>query len=402
MTKVLKNAVKIMNIKVEEDYIENNMIDLPFIFYYKTKEPVTSITYSWLGSDNRERAVEVRSSKLGVPDAFCYDVLLALFRLYIKQYDNKIHQIKTEEDLNKIDNTVNFSFRELVKEMGYKSFSKHNKTKVQKAIETLIDTTIYNKASGIYNPITKEYIIDETFTISILYSFKNYNYIELKDEKGNLILDEKGRPIKTVSKESIKDKCSIKIDKFFIKNLFFGNAKISDKKLRLTLKNEVAKKLYLILNKWRNNRKSMILKYSTLYNRIPLTDYKDDYYRKRRLKDALEELAKVGFIYGFKMEKDSVLIMFDKVDELIEANQIEALLSKYNTYEEIIEGLESYNISDSVIKTHFKIHKIPYYQALLRYVDYNKDRIENANSYLFKGLVVVNYKDIGKEFYNKD
>lgn len=399
MTKMLLNKAKVMNIKLEEDYIENNIIDLPFIFYYKTKEPVTAITYSWTSSDFRKRAIEVRSSKLGVPDAFCYDVLLALFRLYIKQNGNRIIQIKTEEGLNEIDNTINFTYRELVREVGYKSFSKLNKDKVQKAIETLIDTTIYNKAGGIYNPMSKEYIVDETFTINILYNFKNYTYIELRDENGNLVLDEEGLPVKTLNKASLKDKCSIKIDRFFIKNLFFGNAKLSSRELRLALKNEVAKKLYLILNKWQNNRNEMTLKYETLYNRIPLTDYKDDYYRKRRLKDALNELVSTNFLHRFEMRKSDVLIVFRKQDDQDKNNSPKYLLDKYNTYEEIMDAFAKHGISDKDIETHFKIHKMPYYQAVLRYIDHNLSRIENTTSYLFKGLV-TDYADIGSEYYN--
>lgn len=399
-SEINKNKVKTMIVKVDEDYIENNLIDLPFIFYYKTSEPITAITYKWVGSDGRQRAVEVRSSKLGIPDPFCYDVLLALFRLYIKQNNNTIVSIKDEHDFNEIDNTVYFTYRELVRELGYKSFSKANKERVKKAIETLVDTNIYNTAfGGFYNPINKKYIMDAEFQVNILYKFANYSYIEKVDEEGNVLLDENGIPLKTIDKSKLKDKCSIKIDRFFIQNLYFGNAKISDKTLRLSLKNDIAKKVYLILNKWRNNRKSMYLKYETLYARIPLTPLKNEYYKKRRVLDALNELKDAGYIYDYEKIKEGVLIYFTE-DGLNKKNVDESLLARYNSYEEIIDKLSSHGITDETLKRHFKLHKIPYYQALLRYVDENEKRIDNVTAYVFKGLV-IDYEGIDEKYFNK-
>ncbi len=398
---IISKGVKVISIKIDEDFIENNLIDLPFIYYYKSKEPITAITYNWTTSDGTNRAVEVRSSKYGIPTPYEYDVLLALFRLYIKQHNNKIICISEEDtsEFDALDNTVSFSYRELIKEMGYKSYSNVLKTKVEKAIETLCDTNIYNTArGGLYNPFTKEYITDSKFQVGILDGYKTYNYITLKDEHGNVVLDENGQPIMKLDKNSIKDKCAVRIDRFFLKNLYYGNGKISDKNLRLSLKNDVARKVYLILNKWRNNRSEMFLKFETLYHRIPLNNEKSDYYRKRRVMDSLEELKNKGFIADYEKRKEGVNIIFNQEEKRLIAPKND-ILSKYNSYEELLNGFKTHGIDDKSIAKYLKLHQIPYYQALLRLVEDKIDKIDNVKSYVLKGLI-DEYENIDKKYYN--
>lgn len=404
-SQILSKGVKVLTIKIDEDFVENNLIDLPFIYYYKSKEPITAITYKWTTSDGKNRAIEVRSSKYGIPTPYDYNVLLALFRIYIRQQGNKVVLIKDQDIVNfdELDNTVNFSFKELMEEMGYKSNSAPNKKKVEKAIETLVDTNIYNTSSGgLYNPFTKEYITDAKFQIGILDGYKTYNYVTATDENGNEIVDKNGEVKQKIDKKSVKDKCTIKIDKFFLKSLYYGNGKISDKNLRLSLKNDIARKIYLILNKWRNNRAEMFLKFETLYNRIPLNDTKDDYYRKRRVLEGLNELKETEYIIEYQKERDGVNIVFSNEKKLKIQEKFEGLLSKYNTYDEIVNQFFVYGIDDKTFNKCFQIHKIPYYQALLRFVEDRSDKIDNITSYIFKGLAIEEYKDIDSKYYNKD
>lgn len=397
----ITKGVKVLTIRIDEDFVENNLIDLPFIYYYKTKEPITSITYNWMTSDGIPRAVEVRSSKYGIPTPYEYDVLLALFRIYIRQNNNKIVYIKDEADFEQIDNIVTFSYRELIKEMGYNSYSYKLKQRIERAIETLQDTNIYNTdLGGFYNPFTKEYVVDRKFTANILSEYETYNYITLKDDNGNILLDDMGNPMKKLDTNSIKDKCSVRLGKFFLANLYYGSGKISDKHLRLSLKNDIARKVYLILNKWRNNRSEMFLKFETLYHRIPLSDEKSDYYRKRRVLDALSELKKKGFIFEYETLRNGVNIVFNNDKKMIKQAKHNELLEKYNTYDEIINGLLTYKIDDNTINKYFQLHKIAYYQALLRFIDDRKDKIDNTTNYLFKGLI-EEYKDIDKKYYNE-
>lgn len=388
-TMVERYVPKTIRIKTDEEFIENNLIDLPFIYYYQSKKPPTSVKYEWISSDGIKKYIEVRSSKLGVPTPYDYDVLLALQRIYLSSYGDEIACTNSIKD--NVDTTVSFTYRELIQEMGYKSFSKYLKDKVDKSIERLCDTSIYNVGGGLYNPLTKEYIKDFKFQVGILHNYTSYNYFIVEDENGieKNILD----------KDSLKNKVTVKIDSFFLKNLLCGKGKISNKTLRLSLKIDVARRLYLILNKWQNGRSDLFFKYETLYDRIPLTNEKSDYYRKRRLKESCQELKDKNFIYNFVFKNNGVEFIFDNMNN----NKIDDtnnLLNKYNKYEEIINKLKEYGIQDNELDRYFQLHRISYFQALLRYVEDKKDAIENIKNYIFKGLVVP-YENIDQKYYNK-
>lgn len=396
---VKKTKPKVLRIRTSEDFIETNLLDLPFCYFYKTKEPVTDLIYTWNGSDGLQRSIEVRSSSKGIPSPYEYDLLIALLRIYIKQNDNKIYVIDEENNTFDIDNKVTFSYRELAKEMGYKSMTPVLKEKLDNSIQRLVDTNIYNSGGGLYNPMTKEYMTNLKFQIGILHNYSSYDYFATDE------LDESGNPIMKIDRKSIKDRVSVEIDTFFLKNLMLGKGKISDKNLRLSLKLDVSRRLYLLLNKWQNGRKSMYLKYETLYFRIPLTDEKDDYYRKRRLKDALNELKNKGFIIDFEMKNEGVDLVFEKIENIelsLDYTTDSDLLKKYNNYTDVMDKLKEHGITDEVINKHFKLHEMPYIQALLRYIDDVEDtkyKIENKASYIFRCLV-EDEKSIDKKYYN--
>lgn len=207
-----------------------------------------------------------------------------------------------------------------------------------------------------------------------------------------------GKESKTLDRFSLKNKASVKIDSFFLKNLINGKGKISNRYLRLSLKIDVSKKLYLLLNKWKNDRNSAFFKFETLYNKVPLPleDDKPEHYRKRRLKDSCTELKEVGFIDDFNVNEEGIDFIFNKSEIKIKQDN---LLDKYNIYDEIINQLHGYAITDKIIDRYFKLQDIPYTQALLRFVEDRKDTIGNMTNYVFKGLV-VHYENIDKKYYN--
>ena len=169
------NKVKVLTIPVDKSFIEGNLIDIPFICYFRTKEPTTVVEFVWTDSKGIKRKIEVRGSgKWGVPDEYCFDVLTALFRIYQKQNQG----IRFNYDKNKwgMDKIIHFTFSELAREMGYKSFGKNNFEKIDTALEILNDTTIYNKSGAcFFDAKTKKYFNTESKeSIGIIKNYRSY------------------------------------------------------------------------------------------------------------------------------------------------------------------------------------------------------------------------------------
>ena len=197
------NKVKILTIPVDKSFIEGNLIDIPFICYFRTKEPTTVVEFVWTDSKGIERKIEVRGSgKWGVPDEYCFDVLMALFRIYQKQNQGiKFNYDKNEWGLNRV---IHFTFSELAREMGYKSLGKNNFEKLDTALEILNDTSIYNKAGACFLDVkTKQYLNTEAKeSIGLIKNYKSYRYSKL------------GVNQKRVDYKQIKDITSVTLDDF--------------------------------------------------------------------------------------------------------------------------------------------------------------------------------------------
>lgn len=373
---VIKQKQKVITIDVDEEWIENNLIDIPFIYYYQSKEIINAVTYKWTSSDGLDREIQVRSSIKGVPSPFEYDVLLALMRIYLRNNKNKI--IPHNSNLG---NTIQFTFRELSKEMGYSGFGSATKKRLDDAIEKLTDTNIYNtEKGGLYNPLTKEYITDGKMVVGILHNYKAYSYI--REKNGEVKLDTK----------SLKDKASVVIDDFFFNNIKAGKGKISNKSLRQSLKNDLSRRLYLMLNKWRNNRNSMFVTYEKLYERIPLSDEKSKSYRNKRIRSATKELVEKDFLADMDVNEKGITFIFSKTKKKSSPNTTQ-IKKSYNTYDEIIEGLKKYSFTEKDINKYLTLDKIIDTQAILRYVDTHLNSINKPKAYIIKGLK-EGYKDL--------
>lgn len=365
---IVKGEQKILTIDVDEEWIENNLIDMPFIYYYQSKEPINMVEYKWKSNDGLNRSIQVRSSIYGVPSPFEFDVLLALLRIHFKNNNNVVYPAKN------MNNTIHFTFRELAKEMGYKGFGGKTKEKLDKAIERLCDTNLYNTTQGgLYNPITKEYITDSKMVINILSDYKSYSYINTNE---GVKLD----------KKSLKDKASVVIHEFFFTSICNGKGKISDKNLRLSLKNSLSRRLYLILNKWRNNRSEMFLTYEKMYERIPLIDSKTISYRNKRIKSASEELVEKGFLKSINVQNRGITFVFNDKKIKSSPEPTPTLLKKYNNYDELINGLKFYGLNDNEIKEYLTLDKILDAQAMLRYIDIHTATIKNPKAYIIYGF----------------
>ncbi|EKS4345154.1 hypothetical protein QB607_003158 [Clostridium botulinum] len=376
---VTRQKQNIITISVDEEWIENNLIDMPFIYYYQNKSKekvVNAVKYTWKSNDGLERCIEVRSSIHGVPSPFEYEVLLALLRIHFRNNNDVVISNK------KISNKINFTFRELSKEMGFKGFGGKNKERLDKAIEVLCDTNIYNTAfGGLYDPVEKTYITDAKKVVGILGHYETYSYI---NTDGNPILDRK----------SLKDKASVVIDEFFFNNICNGKGKISNKSLRLSLKNDLARRIYLIINKWRNNRNEMYITYKKLYERIPLDDSKTVSYRNRRIRSACQELKDKKYLKDYEANKEGIIFVFkNKNKDKKSPDTTQNLLLRYTTYTEVLKGLLKYGFTYEEVDKYLELDKIPMAQAILRYVDIHINNIDNPKFYII-GTLIKGNKDI--------
>ncbi|HCL4447225.1 TPA: hypothetical protein N2D16_002830 [Clostridium botulinum] len=334
--------VKVLKIPVDESILEGNLIEIPFISYYKEKEPLTAVEYVWVDSKGVEKTIEVRGSKWGVPDEYCFDVLTALFRLHMKQ--NKCIEFDIENQKWNMNKTINFSLSELAREMGYKSLGKNVFDKLDIALEILNDTTIYNKAGGTFLDVkTNTYLTPEKKeSIRIVTHYKSYRYSNRdKDQK-------------RINYREIKDYTSVKIDDFIYESLCNSYFKIFNYESYRLLKMGIAKKIYLLLSKWRANRSKVFLNWKTLYQKIPLTDKKPEKYRRKRIRDAYNKLIEIGFLVRVHENTKGVEFIFEDTanDELaLDVIESKDKPKKYNTIMEILMALNELKIDNVIIQS---------------------------------------------------
>jgi hypothetical protein len=201
-SKIISKKPKTLRIKTDEAIIESNLAEMPFIYYYKKKEPINILEYIWYDSKGVKRGLEVRNPKHGVPSDYEYQVLLALYKIFAK--NNPILTSNEESQSFDIPIVINFSFKELAKEMGYANYGGSIKTKLDNAIECLIDTTIYNRYNGgLLDQSTGQYIIDGKKAFHILEEYEAYSYKELIPGE------------KRLQGEEIKERTMIRLSSFF-------------------------------------------------------------------------------------------------------------------------------------------------------------------------------------------
>lgn len=388
-------------IKLDEGMVESHFIELPFINYYKTKDPVYGLTYYWY-SDGKKFEVEVKSSTNGIPTAFEFDILLALNRLYGKR-NRKFIQNPETNMYDNIEGKIKFTYRQLAKEMGYKSFGGTIYERIHTGIETLLETTIYTQLVNLVvkNNFDIYMSKEEKKELEKIQENENIDEDEKQKKKSNIINNTLQKRVgfhilEMVDNETIVDKNNtfrnevvVKINEYFFESLKKGYfAKYNENMLKL-LKSDVAKKVFLILNKWAKNADYRIYKLQTLYERIPLPNTKNNKYRKKRLKDAMEELVNVNFIqkYEFIKNKDNedcVKIYFKQQDFI----NSYCAKDKFNSILEVTNGLKEFGLEDNEIHEKCTFDQYEYIQKLLRlcYIKCQYNQIKDTRKFLLKGL----------------
>jgi hypothetical protein len=203
------------------------------------------------------------------------------------------------------------------------------------------------------------------------------------------------------------EKAKVKINNFFYQSMKKGYLTKYNDTLLIDLKSDIAKKIMLILVKWKNKRKNIPLYYETLYQRIPLPDTKPVFYRNKRIKEAAEELKKVGFIEDFIVDSKNKKITFvfdlNSSNDTDNASDSYCALDRYNNFKEILDGMRSFGLTDEEIEG-FDLKKLEHIKAFLRYC-YVKDQygeIGDKHEYFSTALNSVLYEDktFDKKWYD--
>jgi hypothetical protein len=188
-----------------------------------------SVEYIWNDSKGNEFGLEVRGSKHGVPSSDEFDVLLALFKILARKNPRIDYNIDKNQYDIPID--IEFSYRELAKELGYTNYGGSIHLKLVKSLETLMDTTIYNKASGGLLDVETNKHINNTKTA--------FHIIEQAQEDSSY----------NVTTNKFQERVKVRINSFFYNSMRNGYLTKYKDNLLFDLKSDIAKKIMLILVK---------------------------------------------------------------------------------------------------------------------------------------------------------
>jgi hypothetical protein len=137
---------------------------------------------------------------------------------------------------------------------------------------------------------------------------------------------------------------------------------------------------------------------STLIQRVPMAQ-SEPKYQKQYIKTALKNIEEKGLlkvVYD-KSNPDKVYLIKPNVD--FNENGLYHL-NKFNTYDEVVEGLQEFGLLALEVPMLFDIEKIAYVQALLRYGNTLKiyGKINNPKQWITDYL--QKYHPIDSKYYS--
>ena len=294
INKIMTAKRKTININATEGIIEGSLVDMPFITCKKTNEIINVVNYNWLDSNGIQHGVEIVGGKYGIPTTEEFDVLIALLKIFATNNKIEFGEAVNEENynINNPEMIITFSLNQIAREMGKKSFSSSVLNRIKQAIYTLKQTTISNRQAG------------------ALYDINNKKYLESSEKLFSIIEEANFYSLQAHKKSPKKDLNSVRLGKFFYQSIKGGYFKYINYDTYKQLKNGVAKRIFLCLTKWRNNKLYITLKYDTLYSRIPLEDDIPKKQKKATLKRACNALVKIDYLQSYEMKQHYVTFIF--------------------------------------------------------------------------------------------
>lgn len=368
---VLKEVV----VKPHQGLNESNLMTLPFISLKRKKVPTLNRT--WI-KDNEEVGLKVVGGEQGCPTMYDLDVLLALFRLMLKNMKNKYELADNKVEFSK---KINFTYRKLAKELGMSGFGASAKNRLEKSIKTLNETTIYSTFAFRDQEAGKSI---KTFKgESSCRILTNYKYYSIEERKFN---DEKLACAKTIEEET-----SVEIDDFFFNNICNNYFKLYDYDKYIKLKSNIAKKLLLILTQWSHGAVK-VLTVQTLYDYIgiDINDKSDQNYYNNEIRKALKELKLIGFIQDYEFNINSnIRFIFNAT--ILNSSRF---MDKYNTDNEVVGRLHEVGFDFEEITKFCRMDTMDYVSALLRYTDHRCDLglVDDIKKFIGKGLPYGRYQ----------
>lgn len=371
--------IQVVRLKSNQSINESNLMTLPFISMQRQKVSVLERIWE---TKNGNKGIKVVGGELGCPTILELDVLLALFRILIKNVGYEYEYNRTTGKVN-LPKTIHFTFQELAKELGFVHYGGSYKARLENSIKCLIEATLYsnfallNIKEGYVGDYLEELSGEQSFRI--LKNYKSYSYTrkKIKNEKiGNA--------------QEVKDQQSVDIDDFFFENMCNNFFKIYDYSKYVRLKKGMSKKLYLLLCQWSTNYEKKI-KYETLYDYLSIDVGDKQYYYNRLIRDTLKELQEVEFIQNFEiLTSEGINIVFNQTKKAVVNG-----LNKYNDANEVIDRFQEIGFNLSEWTQYYRLDNEEYVKALLRYVDYKiakGENIINLKNYVQTGLKTEGYE----------
>ncbi|MEG2289663.1 MAG: hypothetical protein RSC24_06815 [Clostridium sp.] len=373
-----EDQISFFKVKDHQSINESNLMTLPFIWLKRKK--INVFSREWKKSNGELVSLKVVGGEDGVPQIAELDVLLALFRIHLKNNKNGFYRNKKTKK-SEIPQRIHFTYLGLANELGYKQMGGALKKKLEKSIKKLNETTIYN-SFAIMDAEKKEYVA--TFkgekSCRIL---KNYTSYEKK-----IHLREEG---KLLNPQDILDYQYIEIDDFFFNNMCNDYFKVYDYEKYKLLKKNVSKKLFLILSTWSKSA-SKYLSYQVIFDYVGLDvmDTKEKYFQVSQVKKAMDEYVSIGYIDGYNERKgEGIEIIYNK-------RKLDTSLFKtlYLTESECVSQLRAYDIQYEEMNDIINKNGLEYVASLLRSMKYRieqGDTISNKRRYVIKAIEKGDY-----------
>lgn len=376
---VQEDSERTIKIKSTQSFNESNLMTLPFISLKRKK--VYEIERNWERNGKEVGLKVVGTKQHGCPTIYELDVLMGLLKILSKSMDNKIVVSSTENNhqVTNMPKVINFTYKKLAKEMGLKGWGKSTKQRLESSIKCLTECTLYSTLS-IRDNVLGEYIADFNGVESsrILKNYKSYNITNFKLMNKTLLDPNK-----------VEEYQSVEIDDFFFNNMCNNYFKLYDYDKYKKLTKSIAKKLLLILTQWSHGYEKYI-NYSTLFDYIgvEITDKNSEYYYRREIKKAVDELVDIKFINSYILSDNGVNFVFNATRKLKEKG-----LDKYTTDIEVVTRLHEIGISYDDITKYVTNDTIQYISGLLRYVDsrISLGQVDDILKFTAKGLPVGSY-----------